>query len=92
MASEDEKPIRSALTRNEEETSRLAAKAAAILALAILDAVREMGPDGTVAGHLYATCMTTGMSLQTFERLMGALVEAGKLRKVGYVYYAIEYL
>ena len=56
---------------------------------ALVDLVKAAGPLGAPAGHLYATLMALGCSLEQFESLMGALVKVGKLRKRGNLYFAV---
>lgn len=56
------------------------------IAKALLETIQE-SPNGAPAGPMYAATM--GMiDLSTFEAIMQALVEAGKVKKVGHVYYA----
>lgn len=55
---------------------------------AIVDSVAEAGPHGAPSGTLYATLMSFGCSLESFERIMGVLVEAGRLEKRGHLYFA----
>lgn len=59
-----------------------------VIAEAVIETVKEAGPQGAPAGVLYAALMTTGMNLEQFERLMGILVEVGKVRKQGQLYLA----
>lgn len=59
------------------------------VANAILETVKEMGPQGTPAGPLYAALMTTGMSLEQFESIMNGLVAAKMLRHSGHLYYYV---
>ena len=54
---------------------------------ATLDTVKEC-PDGAPAGSLYMVFQHVGMTLDQFHTFMGALVEAGKLRKIGHLYFA----
>jgi hypothetical protein len=56
---------------------------------AILDAVREAGPIGAPGGVLYAALLGR-ISLPQFERVMGALVKAGKLRREGDLYHWVS--
>ncbi len=62
--------------------------AATQLVDAVVETVRESGPDGAPAGSIYAALMTLGFTLEQFERLMGALVGLGKLTKRGHLYFA----
>jgi hypothetical protein len=58
------------------------------VARALFETVKEAGAEGAPAGPMYAACMCTGISLDQFEQIMGALVRTGQLRKEGHVYYA----
>lgn len=58
------------------------------LASALLDVVKAAGPQGAPAGPMYAACMSRGMTLSQFERLMGLLESAGKVRKSNQLYFA----
>lgn len=60
------------------------------LAFDLLDVVRAAGPQGAPAGPMYAACMSLGMTLSQFERLMDLLVAAGKVRKTNQLYFAME--
>jgi hypothetical protein len=53
----------------------------------IVDAVKVAGPMGAPGGVLYAAMMGH-MSYQTFETVMGALVQAGKVSRRGQCYFA----
>ena len=55
---------------------------------AVYETVKGMGQDGCPAGPLYAGLMAHGCTMTQFESLMSALVETGKVRKDGHVYYA----
>jgi hypothetical protein len=57
---------------------------------AIVDIVRQSGPKGTPAGTMYAALMTQGCTMNQFEQIMGGLVRAGQLRKVGQLYFVAE--
>lgn len=57
---------------------------------AVVDAVKEAGPQGAPAGPMYAAFMSVGMSLEQFERMMAALVKSGRLRKSGDLYFYVE--
>lgn len=50
------------------------------------DEAVNSSPDGVPAGHLYAVAMEI-MTLELFEMIMAALVAAGRVRKVGLLYY-----
>lgn len=56
---------------------------------AVVETVQEAGPLGAPAGPMYAAFMALGVDLQQFEALMAGLVQAGRLRKSGDLYYAI---
>jgi len=64
-------------------------RAIAELCIAIIDAVKAGGNQGTPGGHLYATMMASGCSLEQFEKIMGLCVQSGKIRKSGDLYYPI---
>jgi len=55
----------------------------------VIAAVQEAGPQGAPAGPIYAACMTVGMSLEQFERLMAVIVRSGRLRKSGDLYFYV---
>lgn len=61
--------------------------AAAWLCRIIVETVEETGEHGAPGGILYAALMNVGVSLELFEMIMGTLVEAGKLRKSGDLYF-----
>jgi hypothetical protein len=67
-----------------------AQRAVLAIANAIVEAVREVEPDGAPATSLYLAMMEFGCSLAQFEQLMSALVEAGKLRQEGHLYFVGE--
>lgn len=54
---------------------------------AIVDTVNESGDTGAPAGVLYAALMHYGIQLDHFEDIMLALVETGKIRQSGHIYY-----
>lgn len=62
-----------------------AIKALMAIASAIVETVEELGEQGLPAGHLYATLMGIGCSLEQFNTIVGTLVEAGKIRKQGHL-------
>jgi hypothetical protein len=43
--------------------------------------------EGAPAGPIYAALMAQGCTLEQFEQLMGVLVETGRLRKQGHLYF-----
>jgi hypothetical protein len=53
---------------------------------AIIETVREAGPDGAPASSIYMALAEHGCSLSKFEQIMGTLVEVGKLTKRGHLY------
>lgn len=57
---------------------------------ALLEAVAIGGADGVPGGTLYASLMSQGCDLPTFDRLMGILVGSGRVRKVGQHYYVVD--
>lgn len=63
-------------------------KAIQAVANAIVETVTEMGATGAPAGSLYATLMPLGIDLETFQKMMGALVARGTLRQDGHLYFA----
>ena len=65
-------------------------KAIRMIADAIVDSVREAGSHGAPAGVLYAAMMAHGCSLENFEGLMSLLVQVGRFRKSGHLYFVQE--
>jgi hypothetical protein len=63
-----------------------AQRAVLAIANAIIEAVREAGPEGAPASSLYLALAERGCSFSQFEQLMSALVSAGKLRQDCYRY------
>lgn len=63
----------------------------ALLALCetVIEAVNE-SPNGLPEGHLYAALMGVGMNLDTFNKLVGILVSAGKVRKQGFLLFPVS--
>jgi hypothetical protein len=57
------------------------------LADAIVDTVRETSP--APAGALYAAMAAHGFTKGQFDQFMAVLVEAGKLRRQGDLYFAV---
>jgi hypothetical protein len=56
---------------------------------ALIEAIALGGADGVPGGILYASLMGQGCDLRTFERLMGILVDSGRVRKDGHVYVVV---
>lgn len=56
---------------------------------AILDCIKEC-PDGIPGGLLYASLMGYGCSLETYESLMSIMIDAGRVRKSGDLYFYIN--
>jgi len=54
---------------------------------AILEAVKEAGSNGAPGGVLYAALMAKGCSLNQFQSLMRGIVNGGKLRQEGDLYF-----
>ena len=59
------------------------ARAIALMADAVVDAVKVAGPLGAPGGVLYAGLMSLGLSLGQFEALMSMLVRANVLKREG---------
>ena len=55
---------------------------------AVVDTVRE-APQGAPAGPMYAAFVAHGMSLEMFDAITGALVEAGKIRRQGDLFFPV---
>src|SRR5258708_3693484 len=67
--------------------TRAQAKAVlAHVANAVLETVGET-PDGAPAGPMYLAFMQHGMSLETFEAITAALVDAKKIRREGDLFF-----
>lgn len=64
-------------------------KALRAVAAILVDAVREAGPTGAPAGLMYAACLGK-LSLHQFQQIMAGLVQAGKLRRDGHLYFVAE--
>lgn len=66
-------------------------KRAATAVLHVLDAmlatIKECGGEGCPSGPLYATMMTTGMSLTQYEDLLNVLIKTGVIKRQGHVLY-----
>lgn len=61
----------------------------ALLLQALLDTVKDAGEHGVPSGVMYAALMGRGITLESFNVLMAALVFSGKVTKCGHVYYAV---
>ena len=60
--------------------------------LAVVSAIQEAvdaSPQGLPTGHLDATLMTFGCTLQQYESIIGTMVGVGQIRKVGHVLYPV---
>jgi hypothetical protein len=88
LSIEQERPM-DADARIAADKAKLERELRAIIALcdAICEAVEAAGTHGAPAGHLYAALMAH-VSLDLFEQLMRMLVEAGRVKKVGLLYYS----
>lgn len=56
---------------------------------AVVESVTVAGDAGAPAGHLYAAMMAHGVTLDQFTQIMSVLVDLGKLRKSGDLYFAV---
>ncbi len=70
-------------------TKEEALRAVTAIANAIVEAVKEVEPDGAPASSIYLALMEHGCSFAQFQQIMDALVETGKLRQECYLYYAV---
>ena len=68
-------------------TKQEAMRALLAIASAIIETVRDC-PEGAPSGPLYLAMMEKGCSLEQYEQLMAGLVDAGRLRKKGHLYFA----
>ena len=64
-----------------------AQRAILAIATAIIETVKEVEPDGASGDSIYLALMKHGCTLAQFEQIMSALVEAGRLRQEGHLYY-----
>ena len=53
--------------------------AMAAVVQAVLDTIRQSGPNGAPSGVMYAALSAHGMTLQNYQAMMGALVRVGKV-------------
>ena len=60
------------------------------LAQAMLEVVQECGEDGAPAGALYMGFVHVGLSLTSFEAIMGALVQSGRVTLSNNCYYPVD--
>jgi len=51
---------------------------------AILEAIKEFGPEGVPSGHIYNAVMGH-MTLDTYQQIIGVLLKAGKITQQGFV-------
>ena len=58
------------------------------IADALEQTVKEAGPDGAPTGPLYLACMEHGCTLGQFEAIMASLVDVGRVKKRGHLYFA----
>lgn len=77
------------MTQTHEERIQQGLEALLQLSKAVIETVQEAGDQGAPSGVLYAALMTAGLSLEQYERLMAILVDAGKVRKSGHLYFAV---
>ena len=63
-----------------------ASRAIIAICAAIVEAVKEV-PEGAPSSSLYLALHEQGCSLAQYEQIMGALVETGRLRKEGHLYF-----
>lgn len=67
-------------------TREQAVAAMSLVVVAIVDTVDDC-PEGAPASALYAALMHVGISLETFEAITGALVDAGKIKRRGHLFF-----
>jgi len=60
-----------------------------LVADAVIESVKAAGPLGAPGGVIYAGLMAFGCTLQQYESIMSALVQAGKLMRKGQLYFAV---
>jgi len=61
--------------------------ALALIVKAVVDTIRETGTHGAPSGVMYAALMSQGCSLNQYQSLMSALVNSGKIRQDGDLYF-----
>lgn len=59
------------------------------IANAIVETVREAGPEGAPASFLFIALQENGCTIEQFETIMSVLVEAGKLTRRDNLYFAV---
>jgi hypothetical protein len=55
----------------------------------IVDCIKEGGDNGIPSGHLYAHLMGS-MRLETYEKMIGMLIEAGRIKRSNHVLYYVK--
>ena len=55
----------------------------------VIDCVKLGGDMGVPSGHVYAALMGT-MSIETYERMIGLLIEAKRIKRSNHVLYYVE--
>jgi len=60
------------------------------IAHALYETVREAGFEGAPSGPMYLACQEYNIDLDTYERIMAALVTKGLVRKANHVYYFVQ--
>jgi hypothetical protein len=60
------------------------------IACALYETVREAGFEGAPSGPMYLACQEHNIDLDTYERIMAALVNKGLIRKSNHVYYFVQ--
>lgn len=73
----------------DNEQARLVREAIIATAKAVVECCQSAGSQGVPGGSIYSALMAYGLSYDQFQSLMLGLVQAGKLRQRGHVYYAI---
>jgi hypothetical protein len=58
-----------------------------VVADAIVDSVKEAGDHGAPGGIIYMALMARGASLDQYQAMMNYLVNAGRLRRAGDLYF-----
>jgi hypothetical protein len=57
---------------------------------AVVDAVKVAGDLGAPGGTIYAALMASGATLEQYQAIMSALVQAGKLTRSGDLYFVAK--